>query len=240
MAHETAAVKAPRQDRSRRTLARIVAAARELLAEEGADGVVVQGVVERAHATVGSFYARFSGKEDLLRHLEERVWADVKARWNASLADSAWPRAGLEGCLERVVDLLRVSLHVGEAERRGLAARAGGAERERDFDAHVRRTLRERVLDHEDEIRHPDAVLAADVGLRAVTGVLRSAIPGPGPGPDPEPLTRELVRLYLAYLASVDAAEGAPRDGDGEAGDGEADDAQAGTAQAVDFFDVWG
>ena len=53
------------------TWMRIAKASLEILGEEGADGLTVQAIVQRAGSSVGSFYARFDGKEDLLDYLGE-------------------------------------------------------------------------------------------------------------------------------------------------------------------------
>lgn len=64
-------VRPPQQDRSRRTLERMLDAARELLGDRGPEGLTVTGITRRARTSVGSFYARFDGKDDLLRYLGE-------------------------------------------------------------------------------------------------------------------------------------------------------------------------
>jgi hypothetical protein len=103
--------------------------------------------------------------------------------------------------------------------------REGGAERERDFQASVRDSVRRLVVPHWSSIRHPDAPMAVDIGLRAVMGALRDLDEtGGGTQPtlwdlEPDQVVRELTRLYLSYLGS------------GE------DEAQ--TTGPVDFFDVW-
>ena len=70
----------PKQDRSRLTLDRIAGAALELMEEVGVEGATVAAIVKRAGASVGSFYARFPGKEDLVRYLQDRVWAEARER----------------------------------------------------------------------------------------------------------------------------------------------------------------
>ena len=76
----------PRQLRSRRTLERIVRASLQILNEDGPDGLTVQAIVERAGSSVGSFYARFSGKDELLAYLGERIWREAAARWDEAVA----------------------------------------------------------------------------------------------------------------------------------------------------------
>ena len=69
-----AATRLPKQHRSRRTLQRIARAALELIAQNGVEGTTVGAIVRRAGSSVGSFYARFDGKGDLLLYLDERIW----------------------------------------------------------------------------------------------------------------------------------------------------------------------
>ena len=80
-------VREPLQDRSRRTLERLVAAAARLLEEHGPDSVTVTGVTREARTSVGAFYARFSGKEEMVRYLGERWLAEALERWRAVAPD---------------------------------------------------------------------------------------------------------------------------------------------------------
>lgn len=64
----------PLQARSVASYGRLLAAAREILAEKSFDDATVAEIVERAGLTVGAFYARFTDKEALLRHLEELLF----------------------------------------------------------------------------------------------------------------------------------------------------------------------
>ena len=85
----------PKQTRSRRTLERIVQASLSILDEQGPAGLTVQAVVARAGSSVGSFYARFKGKGDLLDYLGARVWQEALERWNEALESRDWSALGL-------------------------------------------------------------------------------------------------------------------------------------------------
>jgi AcrR family transcriptional regulator len=226
MESASAPLKAPRQDRSRRTLGKIVEAARELLLEGGVDAVTVQAVVHKASSSVGSFYARFTGKEDLLRHLDETVWADATERWQEGLGRHDWSALSLEVTVERIVALLLSHGRIDEGERRALAAREGGSEREKAFQATIRDSVRQIILTHQPAIRHPDPAVAADLGLRAVLGALRDLNESSTAAQptlwdvETEKVAQELVRMYLAYLGAGESEEQPPTGG-------------------VDFFDVW-
>jgi AcrR family transcriptional regulator len=207
----------PKQARSRRTLDRIVAAGLELLEEGGPDAVTVQAVVSRARSSVGSFYARFEGKDALLEHLRERVRASAESEWRETVGAASW-ESSLEGLVTGAVELL-LDLRPDYDARIRSADRliAGG-----DDDEPTRRALDElaaRLLERRDEITHTDPERAVRIGLAAVLGVAEhlSAESSDGAAADPDGVRTECVRLLLGYLS------GGPRDPGGP----------------VEFFDVW-
>jgi AcrR family transcriptional regulator len=223
MPHPTAsALNPPKQPRSRRTLERIVKAALDILEEEGPAGVTVQAVVARARSSVGSFYARFGGKDDLLEYLGSRVWDAALERWNEAVAARSWSEMDLEALIAGAVGLLfgvrrsRVEqLHALDR----LAGRTGAYEAFRD---HLLGDLETLILERRAEILHASPELAVRVGLRAVMGVLDSDMP---PTEDDEDASRDLVvrecrDLLTAYLTGRAAKPGDPHQ--------------------VEFFDVWG
>jgi AcrR family transcriptional regulator len=74
-------VSPPQQERSRRTLHGLVEAGYRLLESEGADALTVTRVAREAGTSVGSFYARFHGKEQLLRYMGELALGHTLAAW---------------------------------------------------------------------------------------------------------------------------------------------------------------
>jgi hypothetical protein len=121
--------------------------------------------------------------------------------------------------------LLFTHLQNGQAERRTLSSREGGAQREREFQVDVRDSVRGLILPHSAVITHPDPPLAVDLGLRAVLGALRDLSESTDTTQptlwdlETERVVNELARVYLSYLGSGET--------------------QAGAAGGVDFFDVW-
>jgi len=231
---QTAAVRPPQQERSRQTLSRIADAARALVREHGADALTVQRVVERAGASVGSFYARFPEKEDLLRYVEDLVFDDVTRRWDQALAGEDLLGLPFQGAVERLVGLLRHACALGEAERHGLRSREGAAARERTFALHVQERAQQVLLDHPQGFAHPNRALATELVLCAVMGVLRAPNPLTPVGLgslksgsagaselDEDRLTRELSLLCLSYLNPGGAVS------------------ELGTTPPVEYFDVW-
>jgi AcrR family transcriptional regulator len=218
---EAAHVNPPQQPRSRRTLERIVAASLELLATEGPEGLTVHAVVDKANSSVGSFYARFSGKDDLLDYLGERIWQEALERWNEALASRDWSELDLGGVIEGAVGLLIDAQRSRSAYLRALDRAAGRpADAYSAFHAQLLAGLGALLLEHRDEITHDDPKLAIRLGLRAVLGVIDAETRAVEDRLDRETLVGECRSMLHSYLrGGVD---------DGSPGGG------------VDFFDVWG
>ncbi len=236
-------VREPQQKRSRKTLERLVDAAREIIEEEGVQGATVSALVERAGSSVGSFYARFDGKDDLLRYLEERVWREALTRWQEARSAEAWEELDLEGVVRTVVRLL-VRIHQEDAgSRRALGRDAHGGDIGEEavrFHALVEGEVAELLLRRRDAIVHPDPDRAVMVAYRWAVGGIRELLGGIGPGTvDAESGGRsearggdgrqtalaasdvadEVTRGLVAYLTG--GIESPPED------------------ESVEFFDVW-
>jgi AcrR family transcriptional regulator len=91
----------PQQARSRRTLERMLAAALDLLRSDGPDALTVAAITRGARTSVGSFYARFEGKDDLLRYLGERSLGEALDTWGQ--LREAVPSGDLRSRVEPVV-----------------------------------------------------------------------------------------------------------------------------------------
>lgn len=70
-------IRPPRQERSRATLARLLATARDLLADTEWRELGVTDLCSRASSSVGSFYARFEGKDALLDSLAAEARSEL-------------------------------------------------------------------------------------------------------------------------------------------------------------------
>lgn len=220
-------VRVPQQDRSRRTLNRIVDAALALIAEKGVDGASVQDIARRAKASVGSFYARFKGKEDLLRYLELRLWSDVDETWGRALDDQDWSSRSFEDLVATLVGVLIEVNRTGARQRRVLEARRGpetSSDAARASEARLGDDIRTLLLRHRDRIAHDDPARAIDLSVAAVRGILRLRDTGSMATTSLAELGDDdweasLGGLVLAYLTGT---------GDLEPGRGQ-----------MDFFDVW-
>jgi len=226
----------PKQDRSRLTLDRIADAALELVEEVGVEGTTVAAVVKRAGASVGSFYARFPGKEDLIRYLQDRVWAEARERWDEAVSAEAWEGLPMKSVVEGVVGLLLRSLKSDYQRRRALgwnrAMDPTGAEFSLSFHDHLLSTVTPLLLGRREEISHPEPEVAIPFGYRAVVGAIREFVSleeARNLAPEKvgvllqgDDLGRELARLWNSYLDPGTGAGLGAEEGD------------------VDFFDPWG
>ena len=213
MATQSPPVRPPVQARSRRTLSRILDATTALLAEKGREALTVQDIVARAKTSVGSFYARFSGKEELLAYLEQGVWTRARGEWDDALGSRVGEGSSLGERIRAIVALL-VEVHQDEALKHWSSA-ASDAGDGPEFARHMRDAVARALLECRTHIRHSDPERAIELGYAAVRGALRERPEGWEDGP----LTEELTRLWRSYL-----------------GRGESDDRGA---AAVDYFQVW-
>ena len=99
-------VRTPRQDRSWKTLERILDATEELLIARGFDSVSVAEIARRADSSVGAIYARFRGKNGLLHCLHERFCEEAMATANAALDPVRWEKASAREILSALIAFL--------------------------------------------------------------------------------------------------------------------------------------
>ena len=198
-----------------------MAASLELLRTEGLTGLTVHKVVAKAGSSVGSFYARFDGKEDLLDYLGERVWTEALERWEVALETRDWSTLSLDEVVEGSVGLL---IDAQRSRSDYLKALDWASGRQNDayerFRGELLLGLGRLLLEQRESISHPDPELAVRIGLRAILGTVEAEIRATDNRLDRDSLTTEARTLLLGYLT-------------GNA-------SPAAQAIGVDFFDVWG
>ncbi len=172
----------PRQERSRRTMRRLLAAAEEIISERGVSSLTVGEVARRAGTAVGTLYTRFPDKDTFLRVFYDRLFAQAATAadvvFDPSRRRSLPMRDLLGGCVSVLVRDYRA--------RRGLlralllyvrthhdAAFQTRAER---FNLRFFARLKGVILSHRSEIRHPDPERAILVGLMMIDGAAKEAI----------------------------------------------------------------
>lgn len=202
-------VRPPRQERSAKTLDRILSAAEELIAEKGYREATISEIVRRARSSVGAFYSRFADKEALLYTLHERFFEESMATADAALDMRRWEGATLAEIIRTIV---RFTVSVA-AERAGLikaftlrgAADPDFALQGAQLGAKLSKRLTMLLEARADEIGHPDVRAAGDFCTRTILALMDQRVMFGEIGPtqcalSEEQLVDEMVRVAVRYL----------------------------------------
>lgn len=200
---------APKQARSRDTLARLLNAAEQLLEEGGLDAATVPAIAERAAVSVGVVYRRFPDKDALLRAVYERFFWRVKEQNNIGLATFATIKLPLPDLIRGMVR----GMVEGYRRKRNILRALLQYSRTHP-DAKFKRTARELnrastgaimalLLSHRERIKHPEPEKAIEFVVLTIASVLHTVILEDDPTHGlraPEKLEEELVLLVFGYL----------------------------------------
>jgi len=202
-------VRAPLQERSRKTLSRILDAAWGLLEKEGPEGLTVAAITRKARASVGSFYARFGGKEDLLGYMGEAALEEALIHCEDFAPGSVTSSGGDVGARVEALVAILTALYLEGAGRR--LALLEGIE---DPDP-TRRSRLEARLSHSFSDNTPISAQRSNLAVRILIGTLydvadrsfTAETEGDWKWPSREILEQELVALLGPWL------EGRPAEG---------------------------
>jgi len=204
-------MKSPLQARSQATLDRLVDAAERLLTERGLADLGVAQVLEQARVSAGSFYARFDGKDSLVRHLAERFWSHAREEWADQLQANPSPPEPAPVIVGRFVRQAVRWHRTHWAEVRGFVQyglthpESRALKLAREFDGFVAARLAGLLLVRPEHLAHPDPAVAVEFGCLQVAGTLRTLVLIGWPKRDWVPLSdeaiaTELTRAFLGYL----------------------------------------
>jgi AcrR family transcriptional regulator len=204
--------RAPLQGRSKASLERMLAAARELMVERGSEDFTLQEVSQRGKVSIGSIYLRFESKDNLVRAVlakglqelsdSETVMIDTLVRTCLSLDDFV-PRyvEGYAEVLRTNAPLLRMAMM--RAEHDPLVAEPGKMAAERAVGL-----VTGAMLHFDDEFGGEDQELRASSAYHIIFATLARQL---SLGSTRESVTfyewdllkRELARMCLAYLRAT-------------------------------------
>jgi len=105
------AVTAPQQERSQRTLERVLTALGELLSEKSFDQISMVELAERAGCAVTSIYARFKDKWSMIAALHESFRDDAIVRIDSFLAPERWRGASADEIIAATTAALVAAYH---------------------------------------------------------------------------------------------------------------------------------
>jgi len=152
-------VRPPQQDRSRQSLEKVLAAARQLLCESMTADLTLSDVSKTAGVSIGSIYGRFKGKDDLLQVVFEDALEKMDLEWQALMHELDARPLTLPELLPLLVDTLAEFLARHAAILKPFMNRAGQGDIARSGkESHGRMAAAfiARISAHQDEIRHPD------------------------------------------------------------------------------------
>lgn len=203
--------KAPRQERSRRTLRRLLDATRTLLEERPFVELSVGDITDEAGLSRGAFYRRFDGKEALLHHLNSRLYEGALESWTDFLAPERWEGVPVARLLDALVErttlvyqrqrhLMRAFAHeVRWSDDPEIQARADW------LDGHIEDLFVEALAGAECPVGPRDAEDVAPFMLRVVQSVLAEALLWSEPPATGDELVRTHKHLMTMLLAYVEA-----------------------------------
>lgn len=167
-------VRPPQQERSKRTLERILRATERLLEKRAYEEISVQAIVRGARTSVGAFYTRFPDKAALLTALYDRYAAGVEEHIEAWRADRPDPDPGLAGAARWVAEYLVDSFRGRRNLLRALALHVRQHPDEVDPDMSAQRLAQHRflelaLLEHRERIRdaQPERAVRTAIFLAA-------------------------------------------------------------------------
>jgi AcrR family transcriptional regulator len=204
-------LKAPLQERSRKTAERILEAALSLLSSTRFEDVSVAAIAKKAGISVGAFYERFASKDALLSWFEEHFVGELLDAAEVALDPGRFVGRSAREVIEAYVALAvgRFRKDRGILRQIALRTRTTNDERFRERIARTNRFLHDRLrmllLARVGEIRHPDPRAAIDLGLTFVSAAMREYVlfadtrKGFVELPD-DRLVAELTDAYGAYL----------------------------------------
>lgn len=206
---------APKQDRSRETRDRLLAAARALLEEKQWQDISMSEIARMARSSVGSLYARFENKQDLFDELDA-VYADEFRALLCEMAEKGKEAASLSECVSLIVDAL-IRFH---RRQRGLIRALVLAARIDQVPAFGKRTaainkssvpLLDALLTFSDEIERREKKEAASWSLFMMVVMIRErilfteSVPVAG-SPSDKRLCREVRHAALSFLKTAEGA----------------------------------
>ena len=215
MQHEPLPAK---QERSRKSLERLLDAAEEVLKKHGLDGATVPRIAAQAGLSPGSVYRRFPDKDALMRAVVLRYHTRIAEKSRANLGRAElWKGTSLRQ-KAYIAILSTIAAHKAHA---GLLRplyqlcqrHPDSAFRRRSFQLEMA-NFRQGVklfLEHREEIYHPDPELAITFGLLLLAFTMREHLMDTGKQrwSDVFPTAvaqfdRELPRMFLRYLGVKD------------------------------------
>jgi len=193
--------KRPRQQRSKRMVESILAAAAKILIEDGYESLSTGQVAKRAGVSIGSLYQYFPNKEAIIAELVRKLTIDATTAVSANmdgLADRPLEEA-VRAMLTMVVGLVEQHGDLGR-ELLIAAQQMGVLPGIRMVEQRISEAGRRYLMRHRDEVRVQDIDQAIFVTFNAAVFVIFRSVFAPPGFMTRQQLIDELYRMIIGHL----------------------------------------
>jgi AcrR family transcriptional regulator len=204
-------IRPPLQRRSQQSLERVLQAGLEVLQEQGFEGFTLQEVSSRAGVSIGSIYARVESREALIMAIYERAMVcseEQEQIARATLHEDLTPRERIETIVSNVANDMLVHADILRVFMRQAPLNPDIWQRGAEKSHRTAKTFERAILEHREDLTHPEPELAVDVAFRMIYCTVAGRITH---GPKFEStraisnkkLVRELARAVADYLLQL-------------------------------------
>jgi len=202
------------QARSRKSLARLLKAAVEVLNKDGLEGATIPRIAARAGLSPGTVYRRFPDKDALLREVCLRLLDENYRNSKALFTTERWKTMSLAEMSRSVIAITLKGHHLHRGLLRALLfftlqhPDAAFVRKSEELEWRTFRDVGDLLLTRRSEIRHPDpeaavrfALLIVGIAAQGVLVLPRNPKDFSRLVPDVEAqLESELPKMFLRYL----------------------------------------
>lgn len=192
----------PVQDRASSTVEALLEATAQILLSQGYERATTNEIARRAGVSIGTLYQYFDNKEALVAELARRHFGRIEAVVLEHLVPAGAPdlRAMITRLLRALVAVHRDDPRLSQVLEAEMS-RVGELHLFEDLRQRSEMLVAERLVLARSALRPANLVLAAQISVRAVSGIIQETLRrSGGSGELPQGLEDELVDLVLRYL----------------------------------------
>jgi AcrR family transcriptional regulator len=199
----------PKQDRSRASFERMIAAAEALMVERGSDDFTLLDVSRVGKVSIGSIYNRFSGKEELVQAVHARMMTRLTADRARMVMNARERSSSLIELIPALIEEMGETLRRHASILRPMMLRAAHDSKIQELGKRgyiqATRAMVEELLQYRDQIRHPDPDHACEAAVNVAYAAFAREL-GFGmaellqPVPEWNRFKQDVARMVAAFL----------------------------------------
>jgi AcrR family transcriptional regulator len=204
--------KEPKQARARATREAILAAAAQILVQEGLEAATTNYIAQRAGVSIGSLYQYFPSKEAVIFALVERHVQKMQRQLEETIAEHG--AAPLEEIVPTYVKAMLAAHRVEPRLHRVFSEqlpKLAGRDALMRWSEETERMIRDVLHVHRHRLRPSDLEMAAFVLLHAVEAITHSSVILRPRYLEREALADEISELIMRYLLEPEEVRAKPK-----------------------------